>query len=295
MRTFTAVLALFLLVALSAALLVPHVAPFFPAVPLEKMLRHLGRLLLLLGFFFMIRPLGVNNPRDLGYETTGPRFLALMGGGWVAGLLLLGFLVVMLWLLDIRYYAPAGDPEAVGIRIATTLIGGAFVGFLIGFLEETFFRGMVYSALRKESGIAAAVVLSSTIYAGMHFLVATPLPEGTALTWSSGLSLLPSVGGNLLDPRNLDSFIALFTAGALLALVREYSGNIALAVGLHAGWVTVIKLTKYLMDTNGSSGLLWLVGNYDGISGLLGATLLALTCLPLILMLQRRERGQSDA
>jgi len=295
MRSFAAILLYFILAVLIAALLVPHFSPLFPEVLPEKMLRHLGRLQLLIGFFLMIRLLGVNNKRDLGYEIPRPRFLLLTGGGWLAGLLLLGALVLLLWLLEIRYYAPAGPSDVIGRRIMTNLLSGTFAGLLIGFLEETFFRGMVYSAVKKESGIAAAVLLSSALYAAMHFLVAAPLPAGGPLVWSSGLSLLPSVGSNLLDPSHLDSFIALFTAGALLALVREYSGSIALAVGIHAGWVTVIKLAKYLLDTNPSSDLLWLVGDYDGISGLLGAALLALTALPLIHWIRLRENNQSES
>lgn len=295
MRSFAAILLFFLMVLLLTAALAPQISPWFSSVPLEKMLRHVGRLFLLIGFFLMVRLLGVNNKRDLGYETTRSNFLAQTGYGWLTGLLLLGVLVALLWLLEIKYFTHGMVSGDYGMRFFQKLISGMFTGLLVGILEETFFRGMVYSAVRKESGIAAAVLLSSALYAAMHFLVAAPLPAGSPLIWSSGLSLLPSVGSNLLDPRHLDSFIALFTAGALLALAREYSGNIALAVGIHAGWVTVIKLAKYLLDTNPSSEMLWLVGDYDGISGLLGAALLALTALPLIHWIRLRENNHSDS
>lgn len=293
MRAFLAILLYFLAVMLGAALLLPWVAPWLAQIPPEKLLRHVGRLLLYLVFFLMIRWLGVNNRRDLGYDLARGRFLAQMGLGWLAGLWLLGSLVFLLWLLEIRYYAPAGSLADVGRHIVSNLIGGAISGILIGLLEETFFRGMVYSAVRRESGIAVAVVLSSAFYAAMHFISASAPPAGTPLAWDSGLALLPSVGSNLLDLGHLDSFIALFVAGVLLALVREYTGNIALAIGIHAGWVTVIKETKYLLDTNRASDLIWLVGSYDEISGLLGAVLLSLSTLPLIARIRRRERGKA--
>ena len=64
-----------------------------------------------------------------------------------------------------------------------------------------------------------------------------------------------------------DSLIALFIAGLFLSLVREKTGNIALCIGIHAGWVFTIKMTKEVthLDTNASTA--FLVGSYDNIIG----------------------------
>jgi len=78
-----------------------------------------------------------------------------------------------------------------------------------------------------------------------------------------GLANLADIG------RIYDSFVALLVAGLLLAMVRERSGNILWCIGIHAGWVMVIKITKYLTDTNTAQGHPLWIGHYDNVTGLL--------------------------
>jgi len=65
----------------------------------------------------------------------------------------------------------------------------------------------------------------------------------------------------------------------LLALVRERTGNIALCIGLHAGWVMTIKAIKWLTDVDASADLLFLIGPYDGITGWLATAWVGLVAL----------------
>jgi membrane protease YdiL (CAAX protease family) len=67
--------------------------------------------------------------------------------------------------------------------------------------------------------------------------------------------------------KNLDSMAALFVAGLFLALVRERTGHIGGCVGLHAGWVLVIQVTRQVTDGDPDSELSFLVGVYDGTIG----------------------------
>jgi len=76
---------------------------------------------------------------------------------------------------------------------------------------------------------------------------------------------------DLFEWRNLDSIVSLFLVGVLLALVREGRGQIGWCIGLHAGWVFVIQMTRKLTDGNAASGLAFLAGDYDGIIGWLAA------------------------
>jgi hypothetical protein len=68
----------------------------------------------------------------------------------------------------------------------------------------------------------------------------------------------------------------LFAVGMFLSLVRERNGNIALALGLHAGWVMVIKVGQYLTALHPDAPLAQLVGSYDGIIGWLAAAWISL-------------------
>lgn len=67
--------------------------------------------------------------------------------------------------------------------------------------------------------------------------------------------------------QNLDSLTAVFAAGVLLALVRERTGHIGWCIGLHAGWIFVIQVTRRVTDVNSASDLAFWVGGYDDFIG----------------------------
>ena len=282
MRSFVLSLLFVTGVIILAALLAPHAISLVEDAKLERMLRHIGRILLLIGMFAMFRILLVNNREALGYGQPRGDFLKSMAIGWLSGIAILGTLVLILMTTGVLVFDSGRPNDELINKVLYHLVSGALAGLLIGFFEETFFRGMVYSSVKRESGIISAVILSALLYSSMHFLITAKHPVGAALTWDSGLVLLPGIWQHVTTTGIMDSFFALFIAGIFLALVREFTGSIALAIGIHAGWVTVIKTTKYLTDNNHDSGLAWLVGNYDGITGIMGALLLLLLALPFI-------------
>ncbi|OOY41531.1 hypothetical protein BOV91_10990, partial [Solemya velum gill symbiont] len=172
--------------------------------------------------------------------------------------------------LDIRYLKPIGDDFAMILLKA--IIGGLLGGILIGFIEETFFRGGIYGAMRKNAGFPVALLLSSLLYGSMHFIKPLPLPEGEPLHWYSGFLILQGGFDQLADWATLDSFIGLFAVGLYLAIVRERTGNLAYVIGLHAGFVFVIKVVRKITKVDSSEPLSVLVGSYDGMVGYLSAT-----------------------
>ena len=68
-----------------------------------------------------------------------------------------------------------------------------------------------------------------------------------------------------------------FVAGVFLSMVRERTGSILLPIGIHAGWVMIIKLAKYLTNTSYVDGQasFW-VGEYDHITGWMASLWLGL-------------------
>lgn len=66
----------------------------------------------------------------------------------------------------------------------------------------------------------------------------------------------------------------MFAVGLFLALVRARHGHIAHCVGLHAGWVFVIKLTKDVTVDDPDARFSYLTGTYDNVIGLLALGLL---------------------
>jgi len=242
-------------------------------IPAHKLINKLAKILALIYAFVLVRQLGMSDRESLGYGLPRRRFFRELGRGWVLGVIMLLVLAAALMALGVR----TPDPAHWGIRaLARGLPSGLLGGLAVAFIEETFFRGIMYGAIRRESGAATAAFLSSLFYTGLHFLRPQALPAGQSVGWGSGLQVLATELQALASPAYLDTFVALFCVGVLLALVRERTGNIAVCIGLHAGWVLVIKLTRTLTDAHASADLAFLVGTYDGVIGWLAAGWVAL-------------------
>ena len=159
---------------------------------------------------------------------------------------------------------------------------------LVALIEETFFRGAMHSAIRRENGARTAVALTALVYASLHFLNRVRIPH-EQVDWGSGFELMSRTFSAFAQPAAIaDSFLALFAVGVLLGLVRERFGHIAVCVGLHAGWVWVIAIARELTARDPQAPWGFLVGSYDGVIGWL---VLAWTVLLLLAfrLLERRR------
>jgi len=271
------VLAVFLL-AIAVALLLSALVntPLYDAFPglssrgPHKLLNTTGKLFMIPMFLLLIAWYGLNNKQALGYGLERRLFIAELLRGLLMGIGILSVLSVALVVLDIRVLRPVGDDFATILLKA--VIGGLLGGILIGFIEETFFRGGIYGAMRKRAGFPVALLLSSLLYASMHFIKPLPLPTGESSHWTSGFLILQGSFDQLAEWATLDSFIGLFAVGLYLAIVRERTGNLAYVIGLHAGFVFVIKVVRKITTVDSAEPLSLLVGNYDGMVGYLSAT-----------------------
>jgi uncharacterized protein len=161
---------------------------------------------------------------------------------------------------DSTYTASAGG-------IARLVLIGLTSGIAVGFSEETVVRGAMHTAIERESGSRLAVLLTAPLYAILHFFDKASIPAAQ-VNWSSGFAVLRPFLENL-GHLNLvfDSFLAWLAVGLVLSLTRVLTGNIAVAVGLHAGWVVVLRILQ-LSTARGSDGefSMW-VGRFDGLLG----------------------------
>jgi membrane protease YdiL (CAAX protease family) len=108
-------------------------------------------------------------------------------------------------------------------------------------LEEILFRGGIFGGLRRIFIWPLALMASSLIYAVVHFLQRAEWPG--AVTWNSGLILLPRMLGGFLDFYALvPGFFSLTLAGILLGLAYQRTGNLYFSIGLHAGWIFWLKV-----------------------------------------------------
>jgi uncharacterized protein len=213
----------------------------------------------------------------LGLKPSRGGFLREFGRGWlwgVASFLPLALLLLWSGAITFERFTPrlwSGLVEAVLL--------GLFGGLLIGLVEEIFFRGAVYGAMRQESGWRIAALGSAFYYAALHFIDPPPLALGATVDWASGLVLLADGFQGLAGTEHLDSLTALVLVGLLLALIRERRGDLALCIGLHAGWVFGIRVLRKLTRVDRQDPNAFLVGAYDGVIGWLAAGYVALLIL----------------
>lgn len=253
----------------------------------HKLINTTGKLLAIPGFIFLLHYLQINNKKALGYAIPRKEFLVDLGKGLAMGLSILLILAIVLVFLDIRILKPSEDILDV---MAKTLIVAVIGGLLIGFIEETFFRGGLFSAIRKNNSFATTALLSSLFYAWMHFISPPSLPEGEVASWSNSFWILANTFNEYFDIQTLDGFIALFLLGIYLAIVRERTGNIAYVIGVHAGVVMVIKSLKKFTEVNDASQLNFLISNYDQTIGYLSATGLAIHIVFVYFFWRRPEQ-----
>lgn len=264
---------LFAALLLAAALTYPLMQTGWIDHEPQRVMGRLAQVFILLGLWPFLRLMGLANRQALGFAPARSRLLRAMGGGWLLGIGILGALVWVELALGVR--VPDGDRLQV-LSLLEKAVAALIGGLLIGLLEETFFRGALYSAIRRRAHVAAAAAGSALLYALVHFLKPHALPSGVTFDWAGTWSMLLRVFASLFQWQHLDSLLALFSAGVFLALVRERSGHLGWCIGLHAGWVFVIQLTRRMTDGDEAASLAFLAGQYDGVIGWLAALWIAL-------------------
>lgn len=288
MRVFLIfVLYLLGLLALAAGLLplLHALASQFGEVRPDRVFYRSAMLFGLIGLFPLLRWLSLRGHAAWGYDLPRREFIRQVWRGWLAGLAILLGLLALEWLAGVRL----PDWETPAARLGRALAAGLVGGLLIALIEETFFRGVLHHAMRRSLSFAATAGLTAALYASLHFVRPPKLAVDAEVTWATGWQLLAGMGDRYLELLALaDSWLALFAVGLFLSLVRERTGNIALAIGLHAGWVLVIKAGKTATELQPDAPLAFLVGSYDGIIGWLAAGWILL----LAWLYHRRTRAE---
>jgi uncharacterized protein len=266
MRAFVLVFALLAGALLTAAILAYPawlLVGLIAQQPIHRVLHRIAMLIALVGLIYLWRRYGSADKPSLGYALPRREFSRQLLIGLGLGAAVITPLMVMLFVLDVR--VARGLEMGALIKL---LLAGLASGLLVALIEETFFRGALFTAVRRESGAVLAVVLPSLLYASVHFLGGRLRIPAEQIEWSSGFAVLSEMFVKYKDPAALmDSFLALFFVGVLLALARLRTGAIAVCIGMHAAWVCAIAVVRGSSRVNPDAAASWLVGSYDGIIG----------------------------
>jgi hypothetical protein len=238
-----------------------------PSLPFHRIVARFWQLLLLAGLLTALRGLGLRGRADWGYGIPRPVFLRQFALGLALGVATMLPMSFALGALGIHHLRP-GFGSAMLIEAVAS---GALAGLAVAFLDETFFRGLMYRAVSRESGFVFAAWSTALVYAAIHFLARARIPADE-IAWDSGIRLLGGALAHFADPLAIaDSFVTLVLVGLLLAFVRRRTGAIAAGIGLHMGWVWVIKTTTAVTRVDADATAAFLVGSFDGYTGWLVA------------------------
>jgi len=241
MRPIRALLIYLILVFFGGALLAPwlwHLAQIFSSfspkaahAPFHRFLDRSFLILALAGIWPLMRSLGATSWREVGLSLPYGQMKKL-GGGLLLGLLSLAVVAAIEIAAGRRVFNHAATHQMAAV-ISSAMATAA----LVGVLEEILFRGALFGGLRRVLPWPVALGLSSIIYAFVHFLRSADVSGPVA--WDSGLILLP----HLFDLHAfIPAFLGLTLAGILLGLAYHRTGNLYFSIGLHAGWIFVLKL-----------------------------------------------------
>jgi CAAX protease family protein len=257
--------------------------------PFHRIGERIGMLALLAGFILVARRLGLADRVSLGYGLPPRAFGREMLLGLALGVATMLLIVAAMSALGLLDWSRAADMGAGAL--AQLLIARLVSGLAVAFIEETFLRGAMYTAIARESGARIAVLLTALLYAATHFFGKVRIAPPDVTPWS-GLALL---GESLQQFAHFagiaDAFLALMAVGVVLALVRQASGNIAACLGLHAGWVWIMLVAHELTAPRRDASLGFLLSRFDGFVGWLVLAATLLLAVPLWRFYVARSAG----
>ena len=203
--------------------------------------------------------------KSLGFDLPAGKFAAEVGKAVFFGALLM--MPAVLTMIAFDMLEPAGKKPLDAARWVHLVLGGVITGLTVAFIEETFLRGAMLTAIRRESGARVAILLTSLVYASVHFLGSYRV-KAADVNAGSGIDMLTHTLAVFGQPlRILDAFLCLLAVGVLLGMVRVRTGNIAAPIGLHAGWVAVIYVVRDTTDRRPDAPGAWMLGEFDGFVG----------------------------
>ncbi|MCH8263072.1 MAG: CPBP family intramembrane metalloprotease [Proteobacteria bacterium] len=239
----------------------------FVDYPFHKLVSHVTLLCGLIFSGFYLKYHQMYSRQYFGFGGSKEVFLGNLLQGMLAGILILAFLNLFLLLFGVYQIKP--NLDYFWSNLFLIIIKAILAGLVIGFIEESIFRGALFSSLYKKTGAVVTVTLTSLVYAAVHFLKYRALPEGTEITWVTGMEILPEAFFRFSDPNIIDHFLTLLVLGVLLSMVRIRNGNIAMCIGIHAGIVMTMKVTGKFSDYMPGSQFDFLVNRYDHMLGYL--------------------------
>jgi uncharacterized protein len=206
----------------------------------------------------------------------------------LGSMFVLGFIMSLAEVYEPFFRLSLGESLAQYIKAILT-------GFSVGFLEEIFFRGIIFRGLLEDWRPLPAFLAANLFYSALHFVKP---PEKYFLSgvdpWA-GFRHLFSTFAPFFEPAEiLPGVIGLLLIGIVLSYAFFRTGTLYLSIGLHAGWVISIKTVRVFGDYQ-TENLGWWFGSSDPkiVSGV--ATWAGIILVGIVIHVLTRERARAFA
>jgi uncharacterized protein len=244
--------------------------------------RYVNRALMLtalVGLPWFVRAAGIRGWRDAGVPEGGIRWRAF-GGAFALGFASLAAVCLVALAAGGRELKPRSPGELAG-----QFLGVLATALIVAVIEELLFRGAIFGGLRRAMRWPAALALSSSVYAIVHFMGRPENPP--QVDWLSGLRVLPTMLAGMTELHTLvPAFLNLALAGVILGLAYQWTGDLSASVGIHAGWIFWLKFYGFATAAvDGADPWFW--GTRKLVDGWLAFVALVVV-LSLVLLARRR-------
>lgn len=268
MRAFALFVALFVLAGVIAACVAYpayELTSTFAAWPFHRVAGRIAMLVLALELAWFCRHLNIRTKTDIGFGLPWRQFVSQSLLWGIVGMATAALGAVFLMASGLRIMNVQFAVSTVSLL--HLLLIGIGSGIAVALIEETVMRGAMHTAIQREAGPWLAALLTAPLFAITHFFAKVRIPP-EQVGWHSGFDLLTrsfAPLGHFMGV--LDAFLSWLAVGLILSLTRVLTGNIAVAIGLHAGWVVILRMLQEA-TTRGTTPEygIW-VGRFDGLLG----------------------------
>lgn len=164
-------------------------------------------------------------------------------------LFLSGFLVTFLCLIlfaiaEVLLGAQKWSLSLSPQRLAVKFLSALCTGFVVGFVEELFFRGYIFEKISVRLKVLTGLVMTNIFYSAVHFLRAKTVIAGEHPDVWMSFKVMADFLTPLIHFRGIyQPFIGLFIFGLLLSSLYLWSGrNLILPISVHAATVFYQKI-----------------------------------------------------
>ena len=138
-----------------------------------------------------------------------------------------------------------GWSERTAASLSWSVVRELPAAVAVGLIEESFFRVLIFGALRRAMPLLPALGISSGFYAWVHFLSSDRSWIFPGWSWWIGFDYLGGVLAKTTLPGLLPSMFGLLLVGLALCHAYHRLGALSLAIGMHGGWFIAAKFCVF--------------------------------------------------